>query len=259
MREFTNQEKELVKKLIKHHSNGNSIKLGELLLKIFPIEYMIPTKNRDEPFYKDSIYICFDDKKVSSDEIYEAINILLLLIKLDYLVVKEFYSADCIGEKHYGLYGRSDDTHIVERHLFNYHNCNLWELLNSHYYVTNSLIDFAKDFQTIGNRQHKKELAAALESAKWSQIAAIAAIFSLLISVIFGICQMHSSQKIDSDQINAIENAIKYNHIEEPLEVEIKNDIPLKTIEVKKQNNTSSTKITNRNSKQCTDSQKQQK
>ena len=43
---------------------------------------------------------------------------------------------------------------------------------------------------------------------------------------------MCSSQKIDTDQITTIETAIKNNHVEEPLKVEIKDTILTKPVNI---------------------------
>lgn len=86
------------------------------------------------------------------------------------------------------------------------------------------------DFKTLEERYHNTEIAAALKSVKWSQIAVWIAVIALFSSVIFDICQMYSSQEIDPDQITTIEKAIKDNHIEEPLTVEIKDTILTKPV-----------------------------
>lgn len=95
------------------------------------------------------------------------------------------------------------------------------------------------DFKTLEERYNNTEIAATLKSVKWSQIAVWIAVIALFSSVIFDICQMCSSQEIDPDQITTIEKAIKDNHIEEPLTVEIKDTILTKPISVNEQTTSS--------------------
>lgn len=89
------------------------------------------------------------------------------------------------------------------------------------------------DFKTLEERHHDEEMNVALYSAKKSKCATIIAFISLLVSVAFGIYEVRSSQKIEPKQINAIETAIRNNHIVEPLEVEIRDTILIKQIENK--------------------------
>ena len=48
MRKFTQLEENIIKELIKWSSNGQSIRLGEILLKLFPIEYIKNFKSQME-------------------------------------------------------------------------------------------------------------------------------------------------------------------------------------------------------------------
>lgn len=91
--------------------------------------------------------------------------------------------------------------------------------------------DYVKNnFKSLEERHHEAEMKVALKSVKWSQRAAFIALITLFLSVIFDIKQMCSPQKIDTGQITTIETAIKNNHLEEPLKVEIKDTILTRAI-----------------------------
>lgn len=222
MRTLTTTEKDIVRSLINNYSDGQSIKLGELLLNIYPIDY-IELGNPNDDFTKNTIRVCYNGLKITDSFILEAINLFDLLIRENYLVTKCFVYADIIGEKHSGLRLSPNPYKIVP--LMNYYDYDIWKLLNSHYYVTNSLIDYAKDFKTEEQRHYDKEISEAIKSVKWSRWAAFIAIITLFSSVGFDIYQIFSSQKIDSEQINSTKTAIENNNIGEPLNVEIRDTI----------------------------------
>lgn len=229
MRNLTRAEKNIIRELLANYSNGQSIRLGEILLKIYPIEYIKPG-NKDDYFYKNTISLCYDSSYITDNNILEAVNLFDLLIRENYLVTKPFIDCDIIGEKCREM--RPEPNKYRTINLMNYYDYDLWKLLSSYYYVTNSLVDFSEDYKTEEQRRHEAEMKVALESVKWSQRAAIIALITLLLSVIFDIKQMCSSQKIDTDQITTIETAIKNNHVEEPLKVEIKDTILTKPVNI---------------------------
>ena len=220
MRSITDEEQKVIKKLIEWQSNGQSIKLGEVLLKLYPIEYIKPS-DKEGDFYRHALEISYDYNNISSSKILEAINIIDLLIMKDYLIAKEFYADNIIGEKKTDcglpkMNHISNKTRYVETTLMNYYSYDLWNMLNSYYYVTNSLIDFAKDFKTVEQRRFEEQLNEAKESLITSQkglkislCSFIVAILTLLGTIGFGIWQKCTQQEIDSEQINTIISAIK--------------------------------------------------
>ena len=213
MRSITTEEQKVIRKLIEWQSNGQSIRLGEVLLKLYPIEYIEPS-DKEGDFYRNALEISYDYNNTSSSKILEAINIIDLLIKKDYLITKEFYADNIIGEKKTDcglpkMYHISSNRRYVETTLMNYYDYNLWNLLNSYYYVTNSLIDFANDFKTVEQRHFEEQLKEAKRSTCWSRFAAVIDVFAFIASVVFGFCQSCSQQELDSEQINTIISAIK--------------------------------------------------
>lgn len=249
MRSITTEEQKVIRKLIEWQSDGQSIRLGEVLLKLYPIEYIKPSEKKDE-FYKNALEISFDYNNTSLSKILEAINIIDLLIKNDYLVAKEFFANDNIGKEKADcdlpeMEHSSSEEHYVHTSLMNYYNYNLWNLLNCYYYVTNSLIDFAKDFKTVEQRRFeeqlevandtlvetkntlaetKKSLETSQEALKVSYRSFWIALATLLGTILFGLYQSCSQQEIDSEQINTIISSIK-----EQKSITIDNAIHLQT------------------------------
>lgn len=208
MRSITEEEQKVIKKLIEWQSNGQSIKLGEVLLKLYPIEYIKPS-DKEGDFYRHALEISYDYNNTSSSKILEAINIIDLLIKKDYLIAKEFYADNIIGEKKTDcglpkMNHISNKTRYVETTLMNYYSYDLWNMLNRYYYVTNSLIDFAKDFKTIEQRRFEEQLEEAKESTCWSRITTMFAFITICSTIMYN-C---SDNKNNSEQINRIISAI---------------------------------------------------
>ena len=62
MREFTDTERKLVKALINNVSRKSGLRIGEVLLQVYPIEYI--EKNKvDDPFYKETINNLYSELK----------------------------------------------------------------------------------------------------------------------------------------------------------------------------------------------------
>lgn len=203
MRSITDEEQKVIKKLIEWQSNGQSIKLGEVLLKLYPIEYIKPSDKKGD-FYRHALEISYDYDNTSSSKILEAINIIDLLIKKDYLIAKEFYADNIIGEKKTDcglpkMNHISNKTRYVETTLMNYYSYDLWNMLNSYYYVTNSLIDFAKDFKTVEQRRHSCT----------TRISVVAIFVSILIGIASPFISKCISEKSDKERLEQVISTIK--------------------------------------------------
>ena len=217
MREFTKTEKEVVRKLIEWCSDDQSIRLGEVLLRLFPkIEYIKPSNKKEDEFYKHTIEISYNIKQGSLSDILEAINLFDLLVKQNYIVVKQLFTTECIGEERQGLYSNIDEVHYVKTSIINYYQYDLWEFLCSYFYVTNALVDFAKDFKTVEQRRYEKQLKVANDTLMEAKMTLVktrqsfnVAIAALIVSIIFGVYQSCSQQEINSEQINTIISAVK--------------------------------------------------
>lgn len=213
MREFTDTEQKLVKALINNVSRKSGLRIGEVLLQVYPIEY-IEKNIIDDPFYKETIKICHKVEEGLESKLYEAFSLIIMLIEHRYIVGKEFIDKKIIGKKNPLCYPL--DNRHEERTYFNYYDIELWKLLNSHFSVTNSLVDFAKDFKTVEQRRFEEELKTAKETLeetkntlKITQKAFIGTLLTLLATIGIGIWQKCSQQEIDTEQINSITTAIK--------------------------------------------------
>ena len=200
MRDFTDTEQRAVRKLIEWSTNGQSIRLGEVLRNLFPeIEYIKPSKNKKEEFYKHTIDICYNEKQCSLSNILEVVNLFDLLVKQNYIVVKQLFPIERIGEEHQGMYPIMENQHYVETPIVNYYQYDLWEFLCNHFYVTNALVDLAKDFKTPEQRRHNCT----------TNISVAAIIVSVIIGITSPYISKCISEKSDKESLEQVVSAIK--------------------------------------------------
>ena len=200
MRDFTDTEQRAVRKLIEWSTNGQSIRLGEVLRNLFPeIEYIKPSKNKKEEFYKHTIDICYNEKQCSLSDILEVVNLFDLLVKQNYIVVKQLFPIERIGEEDQGMYPIMENQHYVETPIVNYYQYDLWEFLCNHFYVTNALVDFAKDFKTPEQRRHNCT----------TNISVAAIIVSVIIGITSPYISKCISEKSDKESLEQVVSAIK--------------------------------------------------
>ena len=200
MRDFTDTEQRVVRKLIEWSTNGQSIRLGEVLRNLFPeIEYIKPSKNKKEEYYKHTIDICYNEKQCSLSDILEVVNLFDLLVKQNYIVVKQLFPIERIGEEHQGMYPIMENQHYVETPIVNYYQYDLWEFLCNHFYVTNALVDFAKDFKTPEQRRHNCT----------TNISVAAIIVSVIIGITSPYISKCISEKSDKESLEQVVSAIK--------------------------------------------------
>ena len=200
MRDFTDTEQRVVRKLIEWSTNGQSIRLGEVLRNLFPeIEYIKPSNKKEEEFYKHTIDICYNEKQCSLSNILEVVNLFDLLVKQNYIVVKQLFPIERIGEEHQGMYPIMENQHYVETPIVNYYQYDLWEFLCNHFYVTNALIDFAKDFKTPEQRRHN--------CTTYISVAAI--IVSVFIGIASPFISKWISEESDKESLEKEISAIK--------------------------------------------------
>ena len=200
MRDFTDTEQRAVRKLIEWSTNGQSIRLGEVLRNLFPeIEYIKLSKNKKEEFYKHTIDICYNEKQCSLSNILEVVNLFDLLVKQNFIVVKQLFPIERIGEEHQGMYPIMENQHYVETPIVNYYQYDLWEFLCNHFYVTNALVDFAKDFKTPEQRRHNCT----------TNISVAAIIVSVIIGITSPYISKCISEKSDKESLEQVVSAIK--------------------------------------------------
>ena len=116
-------------------------------------------------------------------EIYEAILLLLLLKKEGYIFMNYFpfiNIEDQKGNRHEMMSLMQDNDHYEERRIFDiFPDTKLWALLNSYCVVTNSLIDYSKDFKTEEQRRFRT-------SIHYTWIAILISLISCVITCIIG-------------------------------------------------------------------------
>lgn len=200
MRQLTPNEQQIIRALIANISSNTGMRIGDVLCKLFPIEYIKKYIGK-EPFYKKTIKICHSDNKGLESKLYEAFSLLNMLIEERYIIAKEFIAKDIIGKENPYCY--PTNAHYAEHTYFSYYDNDLWNLLNSHYSVTNALIDFSKDFKTDSQRQFDRQ-----QCLTW---------LGILVAVIIGIVsilgQFLIPITIKESQLFQIENSLKQSFI----------------------------------------------
>lgn len=197
MRELTDKEKKLCKALIeKDRTEQHQLHIGDVLLDLYDFECIekdvLGEKYKDYPF---NIRIsCLSEKRKSIEEdLNEAIALLILLKDkgmLSYIFSK---SNECFGDNTPKSYHLEEPEHS-EAAMLNYFSIDVWQLLDSYYYVSNSFVDYVRNgCKTIEQRRHELELQIAKRTLTPTWIAAIFAILSLIIAAI---SLLHSYQII---------------------------------------------------------------
>ena len=95
MRELTDTEKNLVNALIQNVSRNSGRRIGDVLIHVYPIEYI--EKNKvDDPFYNETIKICHKVEEGLESKLYEAFSLIIMLIEHRYIVAKELIEKEII-------------------------------------------------------------------------------------------------------------------------------------------------------------------
>ena len=184
MRELTYIEKEVVKTLIKKSNVNNDCKIANVLLEIFDIDYF-KKENRNGELYKNTVIACVRDDNSTEVSLYEAISLIVELIKKRYLLVKQFYSLDNFIGENKGMNNKGDEHAQIT--LYNYYDLDLWQLLDSKFIATNALKNFQRNnYCTIEQQRHRDTIRVAKCSII---VAIIIGILSLIIGVISIIIQ----------------------------------------------------------------------
>lgn len=178
MRRFNDNEIIVMNALISNNNYASPITIGEILMQIYDISCIEPN-HIEEDFYKNTvILICNSNQEPL---IYEAISIIVYLIENRYLIAKHLLRNEILGEK-WSMVPISDHrSKQAEIRLFNFFNFDLWELLDSQYVVSNSLIDLKQhSYQSIEERHFNKTI-------KWTKISVWVAIIIGLFSLAFAL------------------------------------------------------------------------
>lgn len=166
MRDLSKNEKNVIREIIANNDYSSPSTLGDILIKLYNITW-IEKNSKPDVFYENTVVMCLE--RESEPLVYEAISLFYLLKENRYIVSKELIKQDIIGEK-WGTVDLADDrSNQLETRIFNFYEHNLWNLLDSQFIVTNSLMDFAKDFKTPSQRVNEKNLF-------WCKVGILAAI-----------------------------------------------------------------------------------
>jgi hypothetical protein len=191
MRELTKNEKKIVTEIVKKCVPDSTATIGDIIMNLYNINFMkeyLPSRN-EEKFESESDYssVCFEYKTYNGRkfqaEIYEAILLLLLLKKEGYIFMNYSSFINSEGQKgnrHEMMSLLQDKDYYEERRIFDiFPDTKLWILLNSHCIVTNSLIDYSKDFKTEEQRRFRT-------SIRYTWIAILISLISCVITCFIG-------------------------------------------------------------------------
>lgn len=191
MRELTKNEKKLVTEIVTKCIPDSTATIGDILMNLYNIDFMekyLPNSD-EEKYVSESdyssvsfLYKSFKGRNFQA-EIYEAILLLLLLKKEGYIYMNYssfINSEDQKGKKPEMLSILQDKDYYERRRIFDiFPGTKLWTLLNSNCIVTNSLIDYAKDFKTEEQRRFRT-------SIRYTWIAILISLISCVITCFIG-------------------------------------------------------------------------
>ena len=209
MRELTQKEKELCKALIdKDRKEQHQLRIGDVLLDLYDFECIEKDvsgeKYQDCPF---NIRIgCLSDKRKGIEEdMNEAIALLIMLKEKGMLSYCYSKSDECFGDNTPQLYYLEEPEHS-EAAMLNYFNVNVWHLLDSYYYVSNSFVDYVNnDCKTIEQRRHEEEMS----SMKCTNHISIATTVIAVLTLFVTICCSCSRSAKQNEIINYTETQYK--------------------------------------------------
>lgn len=250
MREFTEKEKAIITSLIKQYHPENITKIADVLMELYPIKCIqkyVPDQSTLQlsEEYQPAISLQYkrNPQKDFSIDFYEAIFLICLLKDQHYLIL------DYIPIFDQGIIGSfSNEMELITpetkefstiMNFFDVFPHKIWPLLNSTFIVTNALIDYAKDFKTVeqrnfekqlndANKKHNEQMNEARKSLRTSKRSFWIATITLFLSTIFDISSCCSDTKR-----NDIHNTVIEQGIPRAISTNIANDT-LKTIVIDK-------------------------
>ncbi|BCS84172.1 hypothetical protein prwr041_00650 [Prevotella herbatica] len=188
MRELTKNEKRLVTEIVTKCVPDSEVTIGDIIMSLYDINFMdqyLPNSFEDTYLAKeDYSSVCVQYKTYKGrnfqSEIYEAIVLLIFLkqegfIFLNFNSIVDYYAK---GKKH-KIKASSDDEYEENRIYDVFPNTCLWVLFNSYCIVTNSLIDYSKDFKTEEQRRFRT-------SIRYTWIAILISLISCVITCFIG-------------------------------------------------------------------------
>lgn len=249
MREFTDFEKQIIKKIVVAEDLKDSClaKLIDENTDAIAFEWDI-----DKP----SFYIIYRPTNLSDEDLFNQIQEIIFLLKsleesnLIYLHQNEDSNEDnCLYDR--ARYKRenpreysvivnipntkgfiltnifevkTDFGKYVQRYTVAFfYASNALRTLVKNGYKTQEQLRFEEQLKD-ANKKHKEVMGEAQNQVKYSRRAFYGSISALVLSFVFGIIQMCDTTEIDKNQINQIQQAIEQKTIPKVIKTEITND-----------------------------------
>lgn len=186
MRELTGKEKTLCLELLKRdEQEHHQLLVGEVLLYLYGIEYF--RKDNHGEVYQDSPFktrigcLCTKRKDILED-LNEAISLLLMLKEKGMISFVYSKSDESIGDDTPKSYPLGSPEHC-DIPMMDYYEANTWHLIDSYFYLSNSFKDYCRDFKTIEQRRHEKEMKSMRCTNVIAIITSVMALLTLLVSM----------------------------------------------------------------------------
>jgi len=219
MRELTEKEKILCKTLIeKDKQEHHQVRLGDVLFELYDFECIekesLGEEYKDYPFK--IILSCLSEKReVIVEDLNEAIALLLMLKEKGMISFIDSKFNECFGDNTPKMYGLNEPEHSAAA-MVDYFDANTWQLLNSYYYISNSFKDYCKDFKTVEQRRHEKEVKLMKCTNKIALVTALLAFITLIITIMCSCGQSQPKQTIENTQANTLINIPEDIHKKSP-------------------------------------------
>ena len=205
MRELTEKEKKLCLELIKRdEQEQHQLLIGEVLLRLYGIEYF--RKDTHGKVYQDSHFKtrigCLSKKRKDIiEDLNEAISLLLMLKEKGMISFVYSNSDESIGDDTPISYPLGSPEHC-DIPMMDYYESNSWHLLDSYYYISNSFKDYCRDFKSIEQRRHEKEMKSMRCTNIIAIITSVIALLTLLLSVHSCVRPNVSNNSTDQDTMS---------------------------------------------------------
>lgn len=219
MRELTKKEKKLCIALLdKDKQEQHQLRVGDVLYGLYGFECIekdsLGAKYPDSPF-KIRLTCLSAKRQEIVDDLNEAISLLLMLKNKDMISFVDSKSDKCFGDNTPKMYGLHEPEHS-DAAVIDLFDVNTWQLLNSYYYVSNSFKDYCKDYKTIEQRRHEKEVKLMKCTNKIALVTALLAFITLIITIMCSCGQSQPKQTIENTQAKTLINIPEDIHKKSP-------------------------------------------
>lgn len=229
MRKLTENEKKLIKELIDLYSPCSDIRIGDVLINLYPIQSFkrvtLPgDRSLADNRFVEVAYYYFQGKDLICD-LYESLVLIDELCKNRYLIIHQLYSekildGEIIGEEINVMVPIDVNRNgmLCKINLGNFLPIDLLLILSSNYTISNALKDYSRDFKTIEERRFEHQLDEAKKQTTSSRKAFYVSLGAFALAAITLILTLIIPTKIHKTQIESIQNSIErvnsLNHAE---------------------------------------------